>query len=106
MPLLIETFLTAYQEGNPDLRFSLEKMIVAAYDRALRNVITDVKLRYTDNNFKWEKSIELNLNRLKHVEWLTGLSKKPSINWNVILVVALAVAIFWILKSQKSHHAN
>lgn len=66
----IQMFLTAYQKGNPTLKLDWKKMIVATYNRTLRNIKANLVLKYIENKKEWMDSISLNLNRLKQVMFL------------------------------------
>ncbi|KAF3363168.1 hypothetical protein PHSC3_000355 [Chlamydiales bacterium STE3] len=66
-------FILAYCRGNPDLKFDAKKLIVAMYNRALRNVKTNLELKYEKNSHDWLTSIPVNLERLREVENLSIL---------------------------------
>jgi hypothetical protein len=76
---LIQTFIASYKEGNVSLDFDLNKLIVAGYDRALRNIRTNLLLKYTDDrddSAKWLTSIPINIKRLKQAEYLADEAKR------------------------------
>lgn len=62
---LVDNFLESYQKGNPEIKINLKKLQVAIYDRALRNIKTNLSLRYIENNQDWVGSISLNIQRLQ-----------------------------------------
>ncbi|MGK5595495.1 MAG: phosphotransferase [Parachlamydiaceae bacterium] len=66
----IQRFISSYQEGNPELQLDKKKLIVAMYDRALRNVKTNLELKYDQGSSDWLTSIPVNLKRLEQVVYL------------------------------------
>jgi hypothetical protein len=67
----IQTFIESYKKGNPSLKFDPHKLFIAAYDRALRNIRSNLILKYEQKSKDWLSSIPLNIKRLKQVEFLT-----------------------------------
>lgn len=64
---MINDFLECYQKGNANIKIDLTKLKVAMYDRALRNIKTNLSLKYIDDNQDWLSSIPVNISRLKQV---------------------------------------
>lgn len=69
---LIEIFLRGYKKGNPDLKIDLKKLTLAAYNRALRNIATNLDLKYNKNSKEWLTSLPINIQRLKQLQLLTS----------------------------------
>ena len=76
---LVENILSFFQHylaGNPTLKFNVNKLIVAAYDRALCNIHASLRFKYDDGDTKWIKSIPLNLERLRQIDFMVKVIQK------------------------------
>lgn len=73
IPEIIQAFLTAYIKANPDVKFDVKKLIIATYNRALRNIKVNLALKYEQNSNDWLSSIPINIKRLKQVIFLTNI---------------------------------
>lgn len=70
---LVIGFLENYQKGNSVIKIDYKKLKVAMYDRALRNIKTNLSLKYIENSQNWLASIPLNIRRLQQVIGLSDL---------------------------------
>lgn len=70
---LVAGFLENYQKGNSAIKIDYKKLKVAMYDRALRNIKTNLSLKYVENSQDWLSSIPLNIRRLQQVIGLCDL---------------------------------
>lgn len=105
IPKLIQTFLASYKKGNSNLSdFNLDKLIIAAYDRALRNIKANLSLKYTDHSEEWLTSIPINIKRLKQVEYLANEAKRLA-HHSTSLARTRPKIIVALPKSSSSHHA-
>jgi len=75
IPEIIQIFLTAYIKTNPDVKFDVKKLIVATYNRALRNIKANLILKYEKSSNDWLSSIPINIKRLKQVIFLTNIAE-------------------------------
>jgi hypothetical protein len=90
---LVHAFLRGYKAGNSHLDFRLDKLIVAAYNRALWNIHTNLSLKYEKHSVEWLTSIPVNITRLKQVEYLTSAAKTLEQGSNLSTQSALGSAI-------------
>jgi hypothetical protein len=102
IPKLIQTFVVSYKKGNSSLDFNLDKLIVAAFDRALRNIKANLSLKYTDHSAEWLTSIPINIKRLKQVEYLANEVKRLA-HHSSCLAPARSQTILALPKSSSNH---
>lgn len=68
---IIQEFFAAYLKNNHSIKFDVKKLTLSTYNRALRNIKTNLVLKYDQNSSDWLSSIPLNIHRLKQVIFLT-----------------------------------